>query len=311
VAGMNLQVLRWIFALAIVPVGVAVVAQSPPTELPAKSQPPTVSVPFFADDGHGHPVGAITQADVSILDNKKPPQSIVAIRTARDLPLRLGALIDTSNSERVSALYQPGVKAISDFIKQVLKGPEDRVFIESFANVPNASGFMNTDELLKFQINLRPGGGTTLFDAVYLACNKRMQDDRIQPARRVLVILSDGGDNLSDVSLDKAVAAAQEAGTVVFAVSTSKNAKDSPDSRVLERFANDTGGLAFAQLSPGAIPSVFSMIREQIENMYAVTYVPSDLGQLGRYRSIELKVTSNEKLKIHAPKGYYVTAGVR
>lgn len=308
---MNLQFLRWIFALVIVSVGIAAVAQSPPIELPAKSQSPTVSVPFFADDGHGHPVGAITQADVSILDNKKPPHSIVAIRTARDLPLRLGALIDTSNSERFSALYQPGVKAISDFLKQVLERPEDRVFIESFDNVPNASGFMNTDELLKFQINLRPGGATALFDAVYLACNKRMEDDRIQPARRVLVILSDGGDNLSDVGLDKAIAAAQEAGTVIFAVSTSENAKNSPDNWTLERFANDTGGLAFVHLSPSDIPSVFSTIREQIENMYAVTYVPSDLGHAGRYRSIELKVTSNEKLTIHAPKGYYVTAGVK
>lgn len=235
----------------------------------------------------------------------------MAIRTAKELPLRLGVLIDTSNSERYSPLYRPGVHATSDFLKQVLNGPEDRVFIESFDTVPNASAFMNRDELLKFKINLNPGGATVLFDAVYLACNDRMVGDPIQPARRVLVILADGGDNLSNVNHDKAIAAAQEAGTVIFAVSTSENATDDLDSRRLEQFADKTGGHAFLHLSPRDMPKVFSTIREQIENMYVLTYVPSDLGQPGQYRSIELKATFNKKLKLHAPKGYYVTPGVK
>ncbi len=303
---MKLQLLRWVFVLTTIPVGVAAVAQVPSTELPAGSQPPTVSVPFLAEDGHGHPIATITQADLSILDNKKPPQSIVAIRTAKEVPLRLGVLIDTSNSERFSALYRPGLHAASDFLQQVLNAPDDRVFIESFDNAPNASGFMTRDALLKFRTSLNPGGATALFDAVYFACNDRMIGDPIHPARRVLVILGDGGDNLSNVDQEKAIAAAQKAGTVIFAVSTSENERDDLGSRTLEQFADETGGHAFLHLSPRDIPGVFSTIREQIENMYVVVYVPSDFGHPGQYRSIELKAISNKKLKLHAPKGYYV-----
>jgi VWFA-related protein len=270
-----------------------------------------VSVPFLTQDGHGHALRLVSEADLSISDNGKPPQSIVAIRNARELPLRLGVLIDTSNSERDSALYDPGVKATMHLLNQVLNGPEDRVFLETFDTVPSASGFMKRDEAMNFRLNLNPGGTSALFDAIYLACNDRMEGDPIQPARRVLVILSDGGDNFSHVRHDKAIAAAQQVRTVIFVVSTSENAKNDLDSRRLKMFADETGGLAFQHLSPVDIPKAFSTIKEQIENMYAVTYIPSDPVHLGQYRLIELKATSDKKLKLHAPKGYYVNAGLK
>jgi len=213
---MKLDLLKQIIVLAAGSAGVGAVAQVPPTELPVRSQSPTVSVPFLTQDSHGHALRLVIPADLSISDNGKPPQSIVAIRNARELPLRLGVLIDTSNSEKVSALYIPGAHAILDLLNQVLNGPEDRVFLETFDTVPNASGFMKKDEALNFKINLNPGGGSALFDAIYLACNDRMEGDPIQPARRVLVILSDGGDNFSHVNLDKAIAAAQQVRTVIF-----------------------------------------------------------------------------------------------
>ena len=208
--GMKLELVRRIVVVAAASVGFGAVAQVPPTESP------TVSVPFLTQDGHGHALRLVTPTDLSISDNGKPPQSIVAVRNARELPLRLGVLIDTSNSERVSGLYIPGAHATWGLLNEVLNGPEDRVFLETFDTVPNASGFMKKDEALNFKVNLNPGGGSALFDAIYLACNDRMEGDPIQPARRVLVILSDGGDNFSHVNHDKAIAAAQQARTVNF-----------------------------------------------------------------------------------------------
>ncbi len=304
---MNPKLANWLFASGMVSVCIAA-AQVPQRELPG---PPTVTVPFFAIDAHGNPMGTSTQIDLSVLDNKMPPQSVLAIRTAKELPLRLGVLIDTSNSERQSGLYRPGVQATSDFLNQVLSGAEDRAFIVSFSAVPSGTAFMNRDALLKFKLNLTPGGGTALFDAIYLACNERMQGDATQPARRVLVILSDGGDNASHVNHDKAIVAAQEAGTVIFAVSTSEDARGDRDSARLEQLADKTGGRAFVRLSRKDIPKVFSTIREQIESMYAVTFVPADLGKPGQYRSIELKMTADKKVKLRAPKGYYVAAGAQ
>jgi Ca-activated chloride channel homolog len=307
---MNTNWVNWAAAIATVAF-CAAAAQVPQVELAAKEKRPTVTLPFFAIDGHGSPIGAITQGDLSVLVDKKMPGSVVAIKAATELPLLLGVLIDTSSSEARSGLHEPAAQAASEFLNQVLKRPEDKAFLVSFATTVNGTGLMNRDELLRFKIDLVPGGGTALFDAVYFACKDRMQADPTQPARRVLVILSDGGDNQSRVNHDQAIAAAQQAGTVIFAVSTSENQNGNLDSRRLEQFADKTGGHAFLHLSRKDIPRVFSSIREQIENMYAVTFAPEDFGQSGKYRSIELKTTSDKTVKLRAPKGYYVTAGVQ
>ncbi len=166
---------------------------------------------------------------------------------------------------------------------------------------------MSRDEFLKFKIDLVPGGGTALFDAVYVACKKRMQADPVQLSRRVLVILSDGRDNMSHVTRDTAVAAALEARTVIFAVNSSENSNIT-DSVGLSWFADKTGGHAF--LYPN-FAEIFPSMRAQIENMYAVTFVPADVGKPGRYHSIELRDTSDWKMKLRAPKGCYVSDGVR
>jgi VWFA-related protein len=190
----------------------------------------------------------------------------------------------------------------------MLKTLEDRVFLVTFATTPRGTGLMNSEDFSKFKIDLPPGGGTALFDAVYFAC-KRMQTDPTHPVRRVLVILSDGGDNQSHVNLDEAIASAQKVGAVIFAVSTSENLDANLDTRRLEQFADKTGGHAFVHLTRKNILQAFSSIQEQIENMYAVTFVPSDFGNPGQYRSIELKMASDRKVKLRAPKGYYITAG--
>src|SRR5262249_39356983 len=147
---------------------VVAAAQTSPKDLRAQSS--AVTIPFFANDGHGRPVGSITQTDLSILDNKKPPNSVVAIRTANELPLRLGVLIDTSNSERLSGLFWPEVQASADFVNHVVKSNEDRAFIVTFNELPKATAFMSRDQLFKFKIDVTLGGATALFDAVYLAC---------------------------------------------------------------------------------------------------------------------------------------------
>lgn len=301
---MNTCCTRWTCALLVVASYIAL-AQAPQQEVPPKNK--TVTVPFFVVDGHGNPTSATTHFDLSVLDNKIPLYSVVAIQAAKSLPLRLGILIDTSNSEARNGLYKPGVQATSELVSQLLEAPEDKVFVVNFAEIPDVSGFMSRDEFLKLKIDLAPGGGTALFDAVYVACKKRMQADPIQPSRRVLVILSDGRDNMSHVTRDTAVAAALEARTVIFAVNTSENSNGT-DSVGLSWFADKTGGYAF--LYPN-LPKVFPSIREQIENMYAVTFVSADVGKPGRYHSIELKDTSDTKMKLRAPKGYYVSDGVR
>jgi Ca-activated chloride channel family protein len=307
---MRAKLTGW-FLVGLATISVGITATQTPADSTAGSQPTAVSVLFFVDDARGDPMQGLTQADVSILDNKKPPQSVVAFGTARDLPLRLGLLIDTSTSQRSGELYRPGVKAASDFLNQVLNGPDNKVFIVSFAAVANGTAFMDSSELLKFKINLTPGGGTAFYDAINLACRERMMTDSTQPARRVLIALTDGEDNLSHVSLAETIAVAQRAGAAVFSVSTNANLGQTVDqrgNRILRRIAEETGGIAFDDIGSKDMPKVFAKIKTQIDTMYRVTYIPGEVGHPGHYRSLELKAVTNKKLKVRGPRTYYVPA---
>lgn len=290
--------------------GMAAFGQSVPADTASGNQPTPVTLFFLADDSHGNPIRELTKADISLLDNKKPPQSVVELRTAKDLPLRLGLLIDTSNSQGSNELYRPAVKAAFDFLNQILGDQDTKVFIVDFSSTPKATSFMNQDQFSKAKVELSTGGGTAFYDAVNLACKERMQADRTMPARRVLIVLSDGEDNLSHVSRVETIVAAQQAGTTIFTISTNKsNARASTGDKVLERFAAETGGYSFSELGPKDMPKVFASIRAQIDSMYNLTYIPAEAGQPGHFSPIELKITSGGKWKVHAPKGYYVPSG--
>jgi len=250
-------------------------AQVPQGESTAREKHSSVTVPFFAIDGHSSPIGTITQGELSVLDNKKS-RSIVAIKAAMELPLRQGVLIDASSSEARSELHEPAVRAASDFLNQVLKGADDKVFLVRFSTTVDGTAFMSRDELLRSKFDLTPGGGTVLFDAVYFACNERMQPDPIQPARRVLVIISDGGENKSRVTREKVIAAAQKSGTVLLAVGTNEKPGDNLDTRRLEEFAGKPGGVRIPESQRKNMPRVFSSIKEQIESMYAGSFIPAE-----------------------------------
>lgn len=291
---------------------VATGAQAGPESPGAKGQA-TVSMPFFVEDGHGEAISGINPSDLVITDGGKPPQSVLRVRAAKDLPLRMGVLIDTSESQGGSNLYWPAVKAASDLMKQVINSADDRVFVVTFAVTAKGTQFMNRDQMAKFNINLALGGGTALYDAVHLACVERMKNDPTRAARRVLIVLSDGDDNLSHVTLAKTIADLHEAETVVFAISTNPavTGLETRGDLAMEMLASETGGSIFYNLSPKDLPKVFTKIQAQMNAMDSVTYIPSEPGKAGDFRRVEMKSATDKKHKVHAPKGYYVPAATK
>jgi len=132
-----------------------------------------------------------------------------------------------------------------------------------------------------------------------------MRTDSLQVARRVLVLLSDGDDNASHMTRSEAIAAAQNAGTVIFTVSTGAYQKGE---KVLEMMASETGGDTYSGLSDTDMPKVFAKIKTRIEQMHSVTYIPPEASKAGQFRSVELKITSDKKARVHAPRGYYAAS---
>jgi Ca-activated chloride channel family protein len=282
-----------------------VAAQANPSRSLEETKTPSVTMPFIADNGHGKPVTGISLSDLSVVDDKQPVQRIVALRGAKEMPLRLGLLIDTSSSQGSSPLYAPGVKSAFDSLSRLLISSDDKGFIMPFDSMPHGTGFMNRDELVETKLNLRIGGGSALYDAINLACTERMRTDSPEVFRRVLVLLTDGDDNMSHVTRSASIAAAQNAGTVIFTVSTGRYQEGD---KALKAIASETGGDAYSDLSNTDMPQVFAKIKAKIEQMYSVTYIPAEASKLGQFRSFELKITSDKKARVHAPRGYYVAS---
>src|SRR5580698_3678256 len=164
-----------------------------------------VQLLFTVSDKKGRFVTDLGKNDFEISESKQP-QSIVEFTAETDLPLRLAILIDTSNSIRDRFKFQQ--EAATDFINTVLRPHQDKAMIVSFDTAAELVSDLteDTEQLNRAVRGLRPGGGTALYDAIFFACrDKLMQDQPLFKFRRAMVILSDGEDNQSRWTRDKAL----------------------------------------------------------------------------------------------------------
>ena len=279
----------------------AALSQSPP----GTSQPSTLTLPFFVSDEHKHPVAGITPSDISVFEDSKTPLTVLAVRNASELRLRLGLLIDTSNSQRESSNYREAMQRKQDFLLDVLKNPEDRAFIMAFTDSARFTEFLTRDQIPLARIDTQPRGGTALYDAIVFACERFMKKDPVIAARRVLVLLTDGEDDASHVTRSEAVAAAQEAGVVIFSLSTGENQSEVRGTRVLQELSASTGG-EFIDLQDRGVKKALAEVEEQLGGMYGVTFAPVTSGGTDHHHAFELKPLPGKKLKLRAPQEYYV-----
>jgi len=267
----------------------------------------TVNVAFVATDKHGKSVPRVTPSDLQILDNKKLPHQVLSIRGRNEVPLFLGMLIDNSGSQGSSSLYKAAVQAASEFPNQVLNSG-DKAFFERFAESVEATQWLTKPQFLALRIDLSPARRTALYDAVRFACDERMKGEPARDSLRVIVLISDGEDNHSHGDLHHAVVSAQRAGTMIFTVDTGDHrhtpSTELPGDVTLTELAEQTGGTAFNRLSSESLPEAFASIKEQIANMYLLSYVVPDSNRNAQYHSFKLMPTS-KNLKLRAPKGYY------
>lgn len=280
--------------------------QTGPSSTPATQA--SVTVGFFALNHDKRSYADLKPEDLILLDNAKPLQSILSVKKGTDLPLRVGFLIDASNSERNNALYRDAVLTGWDFLQQLLKGSDDKIFVGKVTSEREASDFMSATEFRSYRMHADAGGGTALYDGIGFACDSRMKNAEPAAARRVLIVLSDGDDNSSDISRDAAIAKALEAGVVIFTVSTTDDSSaryvsSARGDNTLQHLAEETGGEAFLHLNRKKIGQVYATITEVVNNMYFVTFVPSEGGSRGFHR-LELKASGKGKIRFSAPKGY-------
>src|SRR3954468_19422676 len=277
----------------------------PDTGTIIKKRVDEVNVIFTVTDKGGRFIKGLKQEDFNVLDDKKPPQSMVAFRSETNLPLRVGLLVDASNSIRDRFKFEQ--EAATEFLNQTVRPKVDRAFVVGFDSTPEVTAAFtdSSEKVARGVAMLRPGGGTALWDAVYYPSrDKLLKHNDDFAVRRALVVLSDGDDNQSRVTRQEAIEMAQRAEVIVYAISTNISGVVSRGDKYMEELAEATGGRVFYPVRLEDIAEKFARIQDELRSQYAVAYKPTDFQADGRYRSIEI-LAANKKLKVRARKGYY------
>jgi Ca-activated chloride channel family protein len=264
-----------------------------------------VNVIFTVTDKHGRFIKDLQKDSIRVLDDHKPPSSVVAFRAETDLPLRVGLLIDASNSIRDRFRFEQ--EAAMYFLSQIIRPRSDEAFVLGFDTTAEVTqDFTDNSEKLAHGIRmLRPGGGTAMYDAIYYSCRDKLMTARAQgPVRRAVILLSDGEDNQSRVTLGETIEMAQRAEVILYAISTNVSNIKMRGDKVMEKMAEATGGRAFFPFKIEDVSNAFAEIQDELRSQYAVAYKPADFTADGRYRTIEI-LADNKRYHVRSRKGYY------
>jgi Ca-activated chloride channel homolog len=273
----------------------------------------------------------LDKSDFKVLEDGTP-QEIRFFSRETDLPLRIGLLLDTSNSIRPRLEFEQD--AAIDFMSSVIRRNKDMAFLMTFDNEPEViQDYTGDISLLTSAIRRqRAGGGTALHDAIFKAADK-LSNPPLAPGpnpevRRVMVVISDGEDNLSDHALSDAIEAAIRAEASIYAISTntewiststvagdrpaspgdlSHKAHLGPGDKVLEKFADQSGGRVFFPYRVDDLAQSFVDIGAELRSQYFIAYSPANAPTATKYRRIDVQ-TDQKGLIVRSRKGYYATA---
>ncbi len=303
----------WAPLAAIGALGLALGEQNPKQIPPPQADEPTriqvevtrVPMLFTVTDKKGRFITDLLKEDFEVFENKRR-QEVAEFSAESDLPLRIALLIDTSNSIRGRFRFEQ--EAASEFVKSVIKTKQDKAMVVSFDTQPDLKADLVEDTNLvdKAIRELRPGGGTALYDAIYYACQDRLQRD--QPStkyRRAVIILSDGDDNNSRYTRDQALEMAQKADAVIYAISTNLSRIESDGDKVLKYLTAETGGRAFFPFKVEDLEVSFENLASELRHQYNLSYRPEPLIADGLFHPIDLRVKNRKDLVVHARRGYY------
>jgi len=323
-----------------------------------------VNVLATVRDKHGKIVNSLTKDDFTLTEDGRS-QSLKYFSRETDLPLTLGLLVDTSMSQR--RVLSEERDASESFLAQVLREDKDKAFVIHFdREVELSQDLTSSHEQLRSALESlqtpqfdrtsggggnggpgsgsgrgsgRHGGGTLLYDAVYLASDEMMQK---QPGRKAVIVLSDGVDMGSKESLEAAIESAQRANTIVYSILFEDNEaygngggfgrtgisipgmggpgmgrggmgggrggprrfpeEHADGKKVLERISRETGGRLFQVSKKEPVNQIYSQIQEELRNQYSLGYTPNP-AEPG-YHKIQVAATK-KALIVQARDGYY------
>ena len=229
-------------------------------------------------------------------------QSVTNFAQQIDLPLTIGLCVDTSSSVRLKLAFEK--EAAVDFLYSVMR-PFDRVaLIEFDTGVTLIHDFTsNPNDLVREIEQLKAGGGTSLYDAIYLVSEQKMLN---QSGRKTVVILSDGADLTSKHTFEETLRMAYQAEVTIYAISTTRFGADvdHEGDNALKQLTESTGGRVFFPYSTSQLSVAFQEIDQELRSQYNLTYIPTNKRKDGEFREVKVKV-SRGSVNIRHRRGYF------
>jgi VWFA-related protein len=307
--------------------GALLLAQGPPQQptedLPSiKVDVSVVNVLVSVRDKKGALIPNLAQQDFTILEDGKP-QPIKYFTRETDLPLTIGMLVDVSGSQE--NLIGIERSAASEFFAKVLRKKDEAFLIAFGPEAELLQDYTSSPRLLNEGLNqLRVHGGvggygpgpvptigqprgTILYDAIYLAANEKL---RTEVGRKVIVVITDGVDEGSRLTIEQAIEAGQKADAVIYSILYSDPRFRGPfgtyggGEGYLRRMSDATGGHVFKVDRSHPLDEVFRELQEEMRSQYSIGYTPLNDAKDGSYRKLDVKL-ANKDLRAQARKGYY------
>jgi Ca-activated chloride channel homolog len=264
-----------------------------------------VDLLYTVADRKGKFITNLKKEDFRVFEDDKN-QVITNFTSETDLPLTIALLVDTSGSIRDKLRFEQEA-AIEFFYSTLHRGKDKAIVIAFDSGVELLQDFTDNPETLADAVRkLRAGGGTSLYGAIYLAVNEKLAN---QPGRLVIILISDGDDNSSRISMTETLELAQRRNVAIYAISTNSAAyfgskeQDRGD-KTLKRFSEETGGRPFFPEKIQELAVSFQEIGEELRSQYRLAYIPSNTKADGTFRKIRIDV-ANRNYRVKARTGYY------
>jgi Ca-activated chloride channel homolog len=281
-------------------------AQEPATFHASSSE--LVVLPVVVTQANGTYVSDLTAERFTVYDNGRP--QAVALFSSEDTPVSIAMVVDASGSMR--GKLGPVVAATMDFARS--SNPDDELFIVEFNDgvrevVPGGAVMASDPQTLEAALlTLKPDGQTALYDALLAALDRL---ERASHPRKVILLVSDGGDNASRARLDDVLARAQRSNVTIYAIGLYDPGAPDTNPEVLHKLAEATGGERYLPESPGPLIGACRRIAREVRSGYTIGYVPPDRdGAFHRIRVI-VEGPGAKALKVRTRPGYFAAGRAR
>jgi len=256
-------------------------------------------------DRHNTPVSGLDKGDFQVHENGKLQQ--IMQFSHDDIPVTAGILVDNSGS--MGPKRDDVIAAAMAFARS--SNPQDQMFVVNFNDsvsfgLPPGEPFTDRQEELQLALSrIKTIGQTSLYDGIVAALDHVHQGSR---DKKVLVLISDGGDNVSKHSLAQVLGMAKQTTAIIYAIGIFDEQDGDQNPGVLRRLAGETGGEAFFPESSKEVPTICEEIAHDIRSQYTLAYVPAIAADDGSYRTIEVRASAHGRgrLSVRTRAGYSV-----